>query len=425
MTIAGSAFAPLAALATAPILAHGLSLDGRGAVASVTAPLLLATTIGTIGVPASVTYHAARRTGPLGAVLLRAALLVTGVAVVITGLLVALSVWFAGGDAELGRLVALAAVAVAPSLLVLVLQAAAGGTGRWRLVAIERFITAAVRLCGIGTAALAGVLSVETAVAVLALSPVLGGVAYLGLLRRRADRRTSTTPGAAPTMRSMLGYGMRVWIGTVSGLLMLRLDQAILTPLVGVEALGLYVAAVTVAELPRVISDAARDVSFSADAADRSDERLARTARIASTAVVLVSVVLACSAPVLVPIAFGADFGGAVPLVLVLLIATCIGSASTIGGAALIARGRPGIRSLAFVLGCVVNVSVLLVATPVIGVMAAAVATVCGGVVIAIVNAIALQRFLGCDPRRLVGLRNADLIAIRAAVIRRLPGRAA
>jgi O-antigen/teichoic acid export membrane protein len=426
ITIAGSAFAPLAALATAPILAHGLSLDGRGAVASVTAPLLLATTIGTIGVPASVTFHAARRTGPLGRLVLRGALLVAVVAVLVTVALVMLSDWFAGGDAPLARLVSIAACAVLPSLVVLVLQAAAGGSGRWRLVAVERFITAAVRLCGIGGAAMAGSLSIELAVAVLALSPVLGGFAYLGLLRRTAIRPSAAAaPGTGPTMGSMLGYGARVWIGSVSGALLLRLDQALLTPLVGVEALGLYVVAVTVAELPRVISDAARDVSFSADAADRSDERLARTARIASSAVLVVSVVLAFAAPLLVPVAFGDDFVGAVPLVLVLLVATCIGSASTIGGSALIARGRPGVRSLAFVLGCLVNIAVLLVLTPAIGVMAAAVSTLCGGVAIALVNAIALHRVLGYDPRRLVGLRRSDLVVVRAAVVRRLPGGAA
>lgn len=424
VTIAGSAFAPLAALATAPILAHGLSVDGRGAVAAVTAPLLLATTIGTIGIPASVTYHVARGSSTFTRLLVRGALLVSGSALVVTLLVVLLSGWFAGGDERLGELVRIAACAVLPSLLVLVLQAGAAGTGQWRLVATERFLTAAVRLGGIGVLSLGGSLTVDSAAAVLALSPVVGGLAYVGLLRgyRAWTTAHNLTSAASVSARSMASYGARVWVGTVSGALLLRLDQAILTPLVGVEALGLYVVAVTVSELPRVISDAARDVSFSADAASRSDERLARTARLASTAVLLVSTLLALGSGWLVPWAFGSDFADAVPVALVLLAATCVASASTIAGAALIARGRPGIRSLAFVAGCVVNVLVLLSTVPLLGVMGAAVGTLAGVVVIAVVNAVALHRLLHVDTRRFVGLRSGDVRAAVGVFRRRLRG---
>ena len=74
VTVLGHGFAPLASLATAPIMAHALGVDGRGAVAAVTAPILLATSLGTFGLPAAVTYSIARLGAGLRGLLVRALL---------------------------------------------------------------------------------------------------------------------------------------------------------------------------------------------------------------------------------------------------------------------------------------------------------------------------------------------------------------
>jgi len=421
VTVLGRGFAPLSAIATAPIMAHALGVDGRGAVAAVTAPLFLATTAATFGVPGAVTYAIARSVA-LRSVLVRGVLLIVAAGLVATSLVLVMSEWSAAGDPDLAGLIRISAAAVVPSLVVLVLQAVASGRHRWGLVLAERTVTAGVRLVAFALCAAADVLTVEVAVVVLATTPVLGGVVYCALLTRRAPGPDTARAGSITT-GSMTSYGLRVWIGSISGVLLSRIDQVLMTPLVGVGALGLYVVAATISEIPRVVSDAARDVTFSADARDRSDERLVRTARLSSAAVVAICALGAANLWWAVPLAFGPGFAAAVPATLVLLVATATGSASSVAGVALIARGHPGARSAAFAASCAVNLGLVLLLVPAWGVMGAAVATVGGSVVLFVLNSCFLWRYLDIAPHRILGLRRGDVDACLAILRSRGGGR--
>ena len=62
-SLAGNVVAPAMALGTAPILAQGLGVDGRGELSAATAPLLLATAVGAFGLPESVIHHTAKQFG--------------------------------------------------------------------------------------------------------------------------------------------------------------------------------------------------------------------------------------------------------------------------------------------------------------------------------------------------------------------------
>ena len=70
---------------------------------------------------------------------------------------------------------------------------------------------------------------------------------------RKADERE--TP--AQLTRFVMRYGLATWVGTVGGVLVMRLDQVLLTPLAGPKELGYYAVAVSVAVtvwLPAVLS---------------------------------------------------------------------------------------------------------------------------------------------------------------------------
>jgi O-antigen/teichoic acid export membrane protein len=56
MTALGNAVTPVAALVTLPILSYTLGVTGRGEIAAATAPLLLAVTAATFGIPEAVAY---------------------------------------------------------------------------------------------------------------------------------------------------------------------------------------------------------------------------------------------------------------------------------------------------------------------------------------------------------------------------------
>lgn len=416
VAVVGNAFAPLAALATAPIMARGLGVAGRGDVAAATAPLLLATTVATFGIPAAVNYFVSKRPSLVFALARRGIVLT-----MLAGALASIAVLFASGflssgDAGLARLIALAGLAIAPALAVSVVQSVAAGTGRWGLVTAERLVTASVRLCSFVALLASHAITVESSVVVLAVSPILGGVVYLALLRHPVAPRDD---GSVIRTAELLGYGTRVWIGSITGVLLSRLDQTLLLPLGGSQDLGLYVVAVTIGELPLVIVNAVRDVLFSADAADSRDDRLGVASRLSTLVALVVSIAVAVTMPVWLTILFGSEFDAAAPVGLVLLAAVVAGNPGSLAGVALSSRGRPGLRSSSLVAACLVNVVALVLFVPMAGALGAAFATLAGNLVAGTACVVLLRRIGGVPARTFYGLRRGDLRAVRAVLRRR------
>ena len=132
---------------------------------------------------------------------------------------------------------------------------------------------------------LAGGLTPLTAAVVLAVARDHWGLPYLALFRR-----TGVYAGATISMKSTALYGGQVWVGAVSGLLLARIDQVLLTPLATFE-LGLYAVAVNISEIPLVLTSALTAVLFSSDARKRDDGALGRSSRIAFLIAVTLAVI--------------------------------------------------------------------------------------------------------------------------------------
>jgi len=413
LTAAGYLLPMLAALATAPILARQLGVADRGHLAAATAPLLLVSGALTLGIPESLTYAVARGTGRPRAVLRRAALVLAGAGLAGGGILV-LGAGALAPDAEpVRRIITFSAAVAFPALWVGALRGAASGLHLWPRVTLERTISAAVRLFGVVGLAVTGSLDLDSAAAVLLAAPVLGGVAYLGLARRLDAHAVPDAPPAP-----LLGFGLRMWIGALSGVLLLRLDQAILAPLSSAVELGYYTLAVSIAEVPLLLTAAARNVLFAADSSEPNAPRLAATARLVTAICTLGAIGIAAMLPWALPWLFGEEFTPSLPVTLVLLVAMVAGTPGSLAGAGLSSRGRPGLRSTSLVIACVVNVALLAVLAPRWGAMGAAAATLVGSVVSANLNIVWLRRYFGVSPRDFHGLRRADLDAVRAMLRR-------
>ena len=276
----GNGYPAFIAFFTGPILAQGLGVDGRGWVATATAPIALVTTAATFGVPEAVSYVVARHRGLARAAGRRGLLLLA-----LAGLLAAVAVVFAapflsGGRPEVVQLIYIASIAIIPSLMVSVLRGVASAIGRWTLVTTERMLSSTFRLLVLLPFYFTHSLTPLVATIAVAAIPVVGGTVYLRILRK-GDVEVPELVDEAK-YRGILRYGSRVWIGSISGILLSRLDQTLLTPLAGTFELGLYVVAVSISELPLIINSAVRDVTFVTDAAKRDDERLAASARIST-----------------------------------------------------------------------------------------------------------------------------------------------
>jgi O-antigen/teichoic acid export membrane protein len=184
---------------------------------------------------------------------------------------------------------------------------------------------------------------------------------------------------------------------------------------------------VSVSELPLIINQAVRDVTFVTDAADSVDDRLSSSARISTFLCGGAALVLGGSMLWWLPFLFGEDFRDALPVAGVLLAAVVLGTPGSIGGSGLSARGRPGLRSVSLTVACVINIGLLVLLAPVLGAMGAALATLAGNLISSNLNLVFLARIFGINPLAFYGLRRTDLATLARFARRflaRLPGRA-
>jgi O-antigen/teichoic acid export membrane protein len=189
-------------------------------------------------------------------------------------------------------------------------------------------------------------------------------------------RRGSEDEGPARPLREVVrpvtSFGLKLWPGTLSGIIILRLDQVLIAPFAGAGELGLFAVAVSVAELPATALVAVRDIVFAASTDRQSPTLVAHATRV----VVLVTVPICAAgilvAPFVVPLLFGDDFRGAVGMSQILLAAAVPSGVGMILSGGLLGIGRPGTASAVQVTAAAVTVIGLVVTVPIFGAIAAA-----------------------------------------------------
>jgi O-antigen/teichoic acid export membrane protein len=172
----------------------------------------------------------------------------------------------------------------------------------------------------------------------------------------------------------------------MTGILLSRLDQLFITPLAGTAQLGLYAVAVQISDVSLLAHTAVRDVMTSSDAGERRDDKILASARISFAGTLLTGLVIAGSAPFWIAFLFGSGFEDALPSIALLTCAAVLGVPGSIAGAALSARGRPGLRSLSLAIAATANLLLVLLLVPPLGATGAALATLIGSIIAANLN---------------------------------------
>ena len=419
---------PLASLATAPLLARGLGVVGRGEVAASTAPWMFATAVGAFGLPEAVTYFAARHPHAARRIHRHGLLLVAVTAVAAAAAVHVLAGPLSSGNERLESLIQISAWACVPLLLLRVPQAVLTGYQLWRVLATGQLVVSVVRLASVVLLFATDTLTPLTATLSVVLTPLVALLFYIPKSRavlRDADG-TRTEALVQPEWRDVAGYGLRVWLGALSGIVLTRMSQVLMVPLSDEVHAGIFAIAVTIGELPLLVTSAVRDVIFAADAAELDQSNLEQVARITTFLTALASGALAVTLPWLVPLAFGPDFSPATMVALLVIAATIIGSSGSVAGAGLAARGRPGLRSWSMFWGALANVTVLVITVPLVGAAGGGWAMVAGSTVAGTLNVVWLHRRFGLTWSSFYGLRRADLQVLgRAsrAITTKLSGR--
>ncbi|MPQ97913.1 oligosaccharide flippase family protein [Modestobacter sp. I12A-02628] len=420
-----SLLVPVVGVFTAPILAQALGVAGRGEAAAAMAPNALVVAVATLGLPEALTYHLARRPQVTAR-----ALLFTAVISALVGLLCLVGTFFlsdylSGGNADLADLVILGTAFAVPTLLVNLLRGAASGRQMWRAVAAERVVNSVLRLTGIAVLAALGALTVERAVLVMCVAPLVAGVAYWRLFTP-SPQPPATGGRQERVERQLMSFGSRIWLGSVASILTGRLSQLLVTPLSNVEQLGLLVVAITISDVPFIVATAIRDVMFGVDSHSADAERLARTSRAATLVCLVGSAVLAVTLPSWIGVLFGREFASAAPVTVILLAAAVVNVPGLIAGAGLSAWGRPGLRSLGLVVALLTNLALFLLLVPTYGAMGAGWAALISGLAVSTYAVVATSRVLRVPALSFLVPTRADVALVRSELrpaLRRLRGR--
>ena len=223
-------------------------------------------------------------------------------------------------------------------------------------------------------------------------------------------------------MVRMLRYGSRVQVGVIFQLVNYRLDVIIMQFFRPLSEVGYYVAAQTVAEFVIMIATAFQASLLPLISHYEGDERQNRVSAdslrhhgILSGLAVLANAVVGTA---IIYFAYGPKFHPAVAPMLVLLpgvwfLGTGLVIQSDLGG-----RGRPGLSSKLAALAAAVTVLLDFALIPPLGVMGAAIASVCAYTTFGLASLIALHRVSSIPIRTLVVPTRADFGMYRTAAVR-------
>jgi stage V sporulation protein B len=373
------------------LLAIALPAHTRGEYAAVQSWFSMCLVLGEMGIPAALTYYAAREPSERGGYLRSAQymMVVSGIVTSVIGLVLVHTLARGDGVLALGYAITFAFV---PCALVLgtytfVLQATS--IERWN---IARLLQPGLYAFGIAFLVAfhgAGLLS---AVTILVVSCVVQGVIAIRLARLRRERMA---PEAAQRRR-LLRFGLVSLLGNGAALVNLRIDQVVLSTFAALNGLGQYAVAVSISTLVLPVVAALGQVGLPrlARAANTGEDVPALVTRVqvlGPATAVLLAVPLYVGSLWLVPHLLRPDYAE-VPRLVLLLLPGAVGlAAGNALGDVLRGLGRPHLVAWAQGGGVVLTVVGLVSLVPSHGVTGAAIVSSVAYCVVWVVESIAVQ----------------------------------
>lgn len=355
-------------LITGPILARSLGDAGRGEMAAVVVPVQLFGWMAVIGLP----YAASQLVATMGRDrLLRAAWLAAVAMLVIVCVPVAVFaeqlrpelsttslLWF-----RIGFLLAPLSI---PTAVTMRLRLVQHGTGWSHAVttgfSLYLFSTLVVVL------AIAGQLRVSTAIGIWILAAVAQPAIVIARYRATGRPRRDSLPDLQAAVR----VGAPFALGSISQVLLGRVDQVAMASTVSLEELGVYAVAATAAQATLPIARGIADTTFARQMRTLDATGLVKLTFVLSAAA---SLVMAVIAPFILPLLFGEAFAPSVRLLQLLLPGQVAFNTGLVLAQQFDASGRPIIASRSLAVAAVVNIVLVVPITSTFGPTGAAVLT--------------------------------------------------
>jgi O-antigen/teichoic acid export membrane protein len=363
---------------TGLISARSLGPTGRGQLAAITVWASTFLYAGTFGLSEAVVYFAAAEPA------LRARVWMTAqVGAVILGILITAAGWvlipllFSGGDpAVVGWIQWYLLLFAVPCLSSLCACSWLQGAGRLGAFNVSRTLVHVVN----AIAFLILLLARDSSVWHFASALLIGNAAtWLVAGAFGPWRSVGTQPPSLTLARRMLHYGLRVQVGNWSNAMNVRLDQLLLSLFAPAASLGVYVVAVTYANVIMTLPTSAALVMLPEIIREHRESRssacLKKWYRRLLWATVIGCAVVAVSGAYLLPLLFGQAYDDAVPLLAILGPATVLLGMNHIVSTAFDGIDRPQVGSAAELVGLVVTAISLVALLPRYGMYGAAMAS--------------------------------------------------
>jgi O-antigen/teichoic acid export membrane protein len=220
-----------------------------------------------------------------------------------------------------------------------------------------------------------------------------------------------------PLFRESLRYGLREHVGNIAQRFNLRFDTVLLAALLAPADIGYYSIAVLLAELIWYIPDSIGVVLFprvASSGRERAAETTMQIHRITFLLTVVLCAVLGLAGHRVIHLLYGAEFLPAY-LPLIFLLPGIVGlSAAKILTKFTSGIGKPQYNSFAAICSFTVNIPLLLVLVPRMGILGASVASSTAYILDLIVMVILFRRETGCGLRQLFIINGRDIQQIRS-----------
>ncbi len=410
---------PLLGFLTAPLQARALGPVGRGNLAAILVPYMIAPYVANLGLQIYGGREAARGRsigqllGTLGALSLLIGLCGAALSPVLAHLI--------AGHRHVVYVYVLISFLLLPlTLLGYLLLGLSTGLQRWPAVYAARVVPQIATTIGIVVLFAINRLTVATAATVMLAGGLLALIPLApGLLR---GTRLALNGSMA---RAAIPFSFRAWLATLASLTNGRLDQLLMTRLAEPRQLGLYAIAATLATFV-LAPVTALYTSLFPRVAGGDREVVARALRVAVAGIVVIGLLMAAVTPFFVTIVFGSSFHDSIPMVWILLLSDLPLGAATVLSGALVAAGRPGIPALAEASALVITVPGLILLLPSLGGIGAALVSVVAYTASFAIQLRVARREFGRN--RYLLIRRSDLAFVgnmARPLLRRLSGRSA
>jgi O-antigen/teichoic acid export membrane protein len=376
------------------LLARGLGPDGRGTMAFISVAALIIGRIARLGVAEAAAIFAAQRQSARSALLADITVFIAPASFFVAAA-VAVGLMLMAEPRPAGVNV-IELIALVPGAVGIAITDGCGlflsGCKRFVARAITNATAPWVYAVILATMSYTVGLTVQLAAIGWAVAMTIGGIVTIVV----AARRGGIARPDRPLLAQLIRLGLRLWIGTLTSFLNLRVDQLLMGFISTKATLGIYAVAVNAAEVllyfPTAIGEAL--FPFLAVGQPREQSRVAlRVARLLALSTTASIAVAALLGPELIPVVFGAPFGPSV-IPFLLLLPGALGYAATrVFSSALATSSTPGRFSLPPIISLVVSVILDLLLIPTLGAAGAAIAAstayIAGGV-----SAVLLHRSL-------------------------------